>query len=128
MTETERVYNCNRIYLPSAPKPVHTITGKVQTYDKEKKKTHLPKENMYIQVDDTCSSVKCGSHLQRINITDRLVCLCLECAIGTHSSPAQTEAWSHGCLLLLYLDKQRTQRIGGLKSAEGLAGRSAPYM
>lgn len=65
-------------------KPAHTVIGKVKVYYKENK-IHLPKDNMYIQVHDTCSSVKCGSDLQWINITDRLVCLCLECAIGTHS-------------------------------------------
>lgn len=76
--------------------------------------------------DVICESVECGGCLQWINTVDRWGSLCLECAIGTHSSPVETEAWSQGCLLSLHLDKQHRHRTGGLSSTEGLAWWSAP--
>lgn len=64
---------------------------------------------------------KCGGHLQWINTADRSGSLCLECAIGTHSWPVETEAWSRDCLRSLVLDKQHRRGTGGLPAPEGLA-------
>lgn len=66
-------------------------------------------------------AVKCGGHLQWINTADRSGSLCLESAIGTHSWPVETEAWSQDCRRWLLLDKQGSHGSGGLPSPEGRA-------